>query len=89
MFDERSEKWIKIYKNITVIMFWLYVAAGVAMFFMGLDGWFGWLDDGFLDGLIGLAAGVGVGYITLVVNMLVIQFLNNVQIIREKIENKE
>ena len=89
MCDERSQKGIKIYKNITVIMFWLYIAAGVAMFFMGLDGFFWWIDGGFLDGIICLAAGVIVGYINLVVNMLVIQFLNNVQIIREKIENKE
>ena len=87
MFDERSEKWIKIYKNITVLMFWLYVAAGVILFFMGLSGEIDLLDGGFIDGLLGLAAGVGVGYITLVVNMLVIQLLNNVQIIREKIEN--
>ena len=41
------------------------------------------------DGIICLAAGVVGGYINLVVNMLVIQFLNNVQIIREKIENNE
>ena len=87
MFDERSEKWIRIYKNITVIMFWLYVAAGVIMFFLGLSGDIDLLDGGFFDGLMGLAAGVICGYIHLVVNMLVIQFLNNVQVIREKLEN--
>ncbi len=87
MFNEKSSIWIKIYKTITLIIFWLYVLAGVVMFFMGLDGSLWWIDGGIIDGIIGLAGSFIAGYITLVVNMLIIQFLNNVQLIREKLEN--
>ena len=87
MFNEKSSIWIKIYKTITLIIFWLYVLAGVVMFLMGLDGSLWWIDGGIIDGIIGLAVSFIAGYITLVVNMLIIQFLNNVQLIREKLEN--
>ena len=87
MFNEKSSIWIKIYKTITLIIFWLYVLAGVVMFLMGLDGSLWWIDGGIIDGIIGLAGSFIAGYITLVVNMLIIQFLNNVQLIREKLEN--
>ena len=87
MFNEKSSIWIKIYKTITLIIFWLYVLAGVVMFLMGLEGSLWWIDGGIIDGIIGLAGSFIAGYITLVVNMLIIQFLNNVQLIREKLEN--
>ena len=87
MFDERSGKWIKILKGHAQVMFWLYMLAGVIMCFVGWSGELDWVDEGFLDGVICLAGCALVAYAQLVVKMLVIQFLNNVQIIREKVEN--
>ena len=92
MFDEKNGKWIKIYKKITVVLFWLFVALGVFAFF---DNWLGgeFFNSNyfgyFLDGILLLAVFICVGYVQLVSNMLIIQFLNNVQIIREKIEKNE
>ena len=93
MFDERSEKWIRIYKGITVAFFWICVVGGVlggigdatASF---LDFGLGGDDDGFLDLIVWVLGIGGFGCIQLVANMLIIQLLNNVQIIREKIENQ-
>lgn len=92
MFDEKSGKWIRIYKGITVAAFWIYIIFGLvagigdssASF---LDIGLGGDDDGFLDFVVWVLAGGIIGYVQLVVNMLVIQLLNNVQIIREKLEN--
>ncbi len=91
MFDERSEKWIKIYKGITVTLFWIYiifgVIAGIGDSSTGfLDIGIGGDDDGFFDFIVWVLASGFVGFFQLVANMLIIQFLNNVQIIREKIE---
>ena len=89
LFDEKSKMWITILKNYTIMMYWIYIIAAVVMTIGGWCGWYWWIDGGFLDGIICLAGGVFMAYAQLVVNMLLIQFLNNVQIIREKIENKE
>lgn len=86
MFDETSGKWIKIFKGYAVAKFWLYVIAGAIMCFVGWSGELRWIDDGFLDGIIWLAGGFLLAYVQLVVNMLIIQLLNNIQIIREKVE---
>ena len=93
MFDEKSTKWIKIYRGITIVIFWICVVGGLlggigdatAGF---LDFGLGGDDDGFLDLIVWVLGIGGFGCIQLVVNMLIIQLLNNVQIIREKIENQ-
>lgn len=93
MFGEKSEKWIKIYRGLTIALFWLYIAFGIlagigdssAEF---LDIGIGGDDDGFLDFIVWVLAGGFVGFIQLATNMLIVQFFNNVQIIREKIESK-
>ena len=85
-FDEKSSKWIQWYKNITIVLFWIYM---LAAFITGCAAWADnlWItDDPFLDGLICLAGGCVVAFVQLVVNMLIIQLLNNVQSIREKLE---
>ena len=93
MFDEKSTKWIKIYKGIVVAIFWIFVVGGVIggigdcsseFLDLGLGG----DDDGILDLLVWVVGLGGIGFIQLVTNMLVIQLLNNVQIIREKIERQ-
>ena len=79
MFDERSGKWIKIYKGLTIALFWLFIAFGILA---GIE------YGGFFGFILGALAGGFVGFIQLVINMLIIQFFNNVQIIREKIESR-
>ena len=93
MFDERSGKWIKIYRGLTIVLFWLYIAFGILAGIGDSSAWFldigiGGNDDGFLDFIVWVLAGGFVGFIQLVTNMLIIQFFNNVQIIREKIESR-
>lgn len=90
LFNERSSQWIKIYKYIVVALFWIYIfiatlfgIGDASATFMDFD--IGG-DDGFLDFILWVIIGGGAAFIQLVVNMLVIQFLNNVQLIREKIE---
>lgn len=89
MFDENSNKCLKIYKGYTMITFWLLIVAAVICCFMGFAEEM-WIIDvmPLLDGLAFLIVGIFAACVHLVVNMLIIQFLNNVQIIREKIEEK-
>lgn len=82
LFDERSGRWIKILKVFTQVMFWLYIAAGAILFLVSLA------EDTVEIGFVFLLGGVLVAFVQLVVNMLVIQLLNNVQVIREKLEEK-
>lgn len=91
MFDEKSEKWIKIYRGVTIALFWLLIGfgilAGIGDASAGfLDIGIGGDDDGFFDFILWALAGGFAGFIQLVTNMLIIQFLNNVQIIRGEIE---
>ena len=89
MFNENSGKWIGLYKGFTIVMFWLYVAAAVVMCILGWTDVLWWTDSAFLDGLICLVGGLLVAFGQLVVNMLIIQLLNNVQIIRKKLVNQD
>ena len=86
MFDEKSPKWIKIYTGFTKVMFWLYIVAGAFMCFAGWVGELDLIDEGFIDGLVAMICFGLVAFVHLTVNMLIIQFLNNVQLIREKLE---
>lgn len=87
MFDEREGKWINIFKKYTQVMFWLCIVAAVYMCLVGWAGSLWWTGVDFLDGIICLAGGVFIAFAQLVVNVLIIQFLNNVQVMREKVEN--
>ncbi len=98
MFNEKSNVWIQIYKGITIAQFIVSVLSGMIigaleasrlwymntslLFFLrergGIINFFVWIILGFV-----------IGFVPLVVNMLIIQFLNNVQLIREKVEKKE
>jgi hypothetical protein len=86
MFDERSEKCMNIYKGYTKVMFWLYVVAASVLCIVAWCDCIYITDSAFLDGLILLTGGLFVAFTHFVVNMLLIQLLTNVQIIREKIE---
>ena len=85
MFNENDCKWIRYYKTFTIIMFWLFIAATAVMAILGWCGEFWIIDAGFLDGIVFLASGLVVAYGHLICNMLIIQLLNNVQVIREKL----
>lgn len=81
LFDEKSGRWIKNLKAFTMLMFWLYIAAGVILFLAEVSESAG-------IGLVCLLVGVLLAFVQLVLNMLIIQLLNNVQTIREKLEQK-
>lgn len=90
MFNEKSEKWIKIYKTISIVVFWCWVAVGVFAAYdnIAIGNIFDiYIGGYFLPSVVLVLCGIALGYIQLVVSMLIIQFLNNVQTIREKIEN--
>ena len=88
MFDETNDKWIKIYKAITIILFFgILLFSLVAGIGDATDNFLDILDiDGvFFDFIVWILVGAVVGTIHLVVNMLLIQLFNNIQIIREKV----
>lgn len=86
MFNEKSNQWIKIFKGYTKVMFWICIVAAVILCILGWCDCFWITNSIFIDGLILLACGVFAAFAQLVVNMLIIQYLNNVQVIREKVE---
>ncbi len=87
MFDERNEKWIGIYRKYIIIMFWVYVLAAIVTCICGWC-WVFWMTDSpFLDGIICLALGLLAAYIHLVCNMVILNFVANVQAIREVVED--
>ena len=90
MFDEKNCKWIKIYKMLTIATFFAFIIFGIVAGIGDASCEFLDIDIGgdiiFFDLILWVLAGGVVGFIQLVFNMLVIQLLNNVQIIREKAE---
>ena len=89
MFDEKNSRWIKIYKKITIITFFAFIIFGVIAGIGDVTSEFLDFDlggDTFFDVIVWVLACGAVGFIQLTFNMLVIQLLNNVQIIREKAE---
>lgn len=83
MFDERSNKWLSILKGLIISLFWGYIIAGVilGLVFIG--------EKGFGGFLLFAAGGVAAAFLTLPLNMLALQYLSNVQIIRQRLENGE
>lgn len=90
MFDERSPRWINIYRGVTVAFLFVFSVAGLA---------FGLVDEIKLVTPVSeiptsaiflwTISGVLVGYIQLAGNMLVIQLLEGVNAIREMTEKSE
>lgn len=90
-FDEKDRKWIRWYKVVAIALFFIYALFGLIAGIGDssaeyLDIGIGGDDDGFLDFILWVLIFGGIGYVQLVANMLIIQLLNNVQLIREKIE---
>ena len=91
MFNEKSTQWIGIYKVLTVLAFWFFIVLGLVAGIGDYSCAFLDIDiggDTFFDVILWVIIGAIVAFAQLVANMLIIQLLNNVQIIREKIENK-
>lgn len=90
-FDETSDKWIRFFRGLTILTFFLFVIAGIlgaigdaSQLFLDFDLGGG---EGPADFLVWIVCGVGGGIFELVVNMLFIQLLNNVQAIRKRMES--
>lgn len=87
MFDETSNKCLRIYKGYTMITFGLLIVVAVICSIQGFTDNMWIVDETpLIDGLLILIVGIFAACAHLVINMLILQFLNNVQIIREKIE---
>ena len=84
MFDERSDKWVRIFKGYTQVAFWVEIVASAVLCICGWADLIWITGSPFLDGLILLGGGIVIAYSNLVINMLMVQFLNNVQLIRKK-----
>jgi hypothetical protein len=79
LFDEKSGVWIKIFKALTILLFIIIVIGSIIYAIEDSPG-------GFFGGLLVVIAGVAIGFVFVAGNMLIIQLLTNIQIIREKIE---
>lgn len=87
MFDEKSDKWIRIYKHWSLTCFAILILGGIIFGILDLTATVDILyDDNILDLLLWTILGIVFGFSQLVYSMLIINFLNNVQIIRVEID---
>lgn len=75
IFDEKDSVWIKVYKFLVIASAFIILIGGLY--------WAWFIAEGFLAVVF-----IVLAFFELVSGMLVINFLNNVQIIREKLEEK-
>ena len=91
MFDERNPIWIKIYKTVVILS---AIAILIAGFIWAKEeatwysSWSGKANFEFGEFIVYFAISAAVAAIELAAGMLSVNFLNNVQIIREKLEEK-
>ena len=90
-FNEKSNKWLSNFKVWIKLIFWLEI---IAFAFWGMiDGMDHYTEIGYgLDLLaipVWILIGVAVALFNKTINMLILQFLSNVNSIRENLENKE
>lgn len=87
LFDEKSNIWIKIYKVYVCVMFCLLCLTTLILSFVGISGDFLLTDESpFLNFISILLSGALLTFLHLVTNMIILNFLNNIQIIRESVE---
>ena len=86
MFDEKSGVWIKIYRIYTIVMFWVLLIVGFILCCVAWSDELYIIEDYFLNGLLFLLAGAFLAFTQLIINMLIIQLLNNIQQIRQKVD---
>lgn len=80
MFDERSPVWIKIFKFFVILSAVMILAGG---FFLAVEEAYDMVEFVLYFGVAAVVAVVDMSG-----GMLVVNFLNNVQVIREKLEEK-
>ena len=88
MFNEKSAKWIKIYKIFVIVSFFVLLLGGVLLGILDVTCVVDIMYDDGIDLVIWTLSGVITAFLELVCGMLILNFLNNVQIIREKIEKQ-
>ena len=81
MFNEKSPIWIKIFKVIVIVLFFVCLLSGVIMTAAEV------FDDEL--SFVGLLIGVAAAFVELCVGMLAINYLSNVQRIREILEENQ
>ena len=87
MFDEKSSIWIARYKKFVIFSFWALLIGGILLGIFDITATIDILfDDTLLDLLLWSVIGAILAYAQLLSGMLLLNFLNNVQTIREKIE---
>ena len=87
MFDEKNTKWLRYYKRAIVISFWSLLVGGVLLGIFDFTA----VIDIFIEDSIGelflWSIGCGIAaFAQLTCGMLILQLLNNIQIIRQRIE---
>ena len=89
MFDEKSTKWIKLYKMFIIVSFWVLLLGGVLLGILDCACVIDVIYEDGIDVVVWSLAGATIAFWELLCGMLILSFLNNVQIIREKIEKCE
>lgn len=87
MFNEKSEIWIKIFRYYTVFIFGLEAICAAVLGICGLTETICITDLVLIDALFLAFCGYLVTFVHLVTNMLTVQFLNNVNEIRQSLAN--
>ena len=89
-FDEKSNKWILTFKSWVKLIFWLEIIASVIFGFLdGIAEEFIGYELGVLAIPIWILIGISVAFFNKTVNMLILQFLSNINTIRENLDKKE
>ena len=81
MFNEKSPIWIKIFKTIVIVMFFISLLSGIILPAADV------VDEDLA--FVAVLGGVVVAFIELCVGMLAINYLSNVQRIREILEENQ
>lgn len=90
MFNEKNPIWIKIYKIAIIVTFVACLVTAIVLPICSFNDAELLMCDDYaeIEALILFVAGVITAFATLASNMIILQFLNNVQVIREKLDNK-
>ncbi len=95
MFNEKSSIWLDLYKGIIIVIFWLLCAGIILYLILGILAFGSVENTAIINGrtvlfffaeLLGFIIGTFLWY---VVGMLSLNFFNNIQLIRENLEDKK
>ena len=95
MFNEKSSIWLDLYKGIIIVIFWLLCAGMILYLILGILAFGSVENTAIINGrtvlfffaeLLGFIIGTFLWY---VVGMLSLNFFNNIQLIRENLEDKK